>query len=124
MRQRAALLRTCLAPAGGTAENGRVILLDEPFSALDAITRARMRRWYQGIAATMRLSTILITHDVEEAVFLADEVDILNGRPARITRIFKILPPRPRREDFLFSPEGARQKQAILAAIDNSEDAK
>jgi ABC-type nitrate/sulfonate/bicarbonate transport system ATPase subunit len=83
MRQRAALLRTCML-------HKPVILLDEPFSALDAITRRQMQDWYLGIAKTMRLSTLFITHDVDEALLLSDTVHILNGRPGRITKIIAV----------------------------------
>jgi len=96
MRQRAALLRTC--QTGSTT-----ILLDEPFSALDAITRRQMQDWYREIARTMRLSTFFITHDVEEALLLSDTVYVLNGCPGTITHTFE-------------TPSHL-QKQAILEAI-------
>lgn len=82
MRQRAALLRTCLP--------GRdVILLDEPFSALDAITRAGMRRWYIDIIGELGAATLFVTHDVDEAVLLSDTVYILSGAPGRVSRVFR-----------------------------------
>jgi len=114
MRQRAALLRTCQT-------GSKTILLDEPFSALDAITRAEMQDWYREIAVSMGLSTFLITHDVEEALFLSDTVYILNGKPGRITGVFEVLPPRPRNRDFVVSQEFAAQKREILGAIGNEE---
>ncbi|MDR1956322.1 MAG: ABC transporter ATP-binding protein [Treponema sp.] len=110
MRQRAALLRTCMM-------QNPVILLDEPFSALDAITRLRMHRWYGDIAAQMGLSTIFITHDVDEALSLSDQVYILNCKPGEITHSFAILPPRPREKDFSSSLECATYKKNILEAI-------
>jgi ABC-type nitrate/sulfonate/bicarbonate transport system ATPase subunit len=110
MRQRAALLRTCMT-------RNPVILLDEPFSALDAITRFRMRRWYEDIARDMELSTIFITHDVDEAITLSDRVYILNRKPGEITHIVEILPPRPRDRDFPTSPEFSGLKKTILEAI-------
>jgi len=110
MRQRAALLRTCQT-------GSKIILLDEPFSALDAITRAEMQNWYSEIALSMGLSTILITHDVEEALLLSDTVYILKGKPGIITNIFEALPPRPRNRDFVVSNEFANQKREILEAI-------
>jgi ABC-type nitrate/sulfonate/bicarbonate transport system ATPase subunit len=110
MRQRAALLRTCLT-------RNPVILLDEPFSALDAITRRGMHDWYQEIAEKMRLSTIFVTHDVEEAVTLSDEVYILTGKPGRISGRIEIRPPRPRGKDFPVAPDFSRQKRLILEAI-------
>jgi ABC-type nitrate/sulfonate/bicarbonate transport system ATPase subunit len=110
MRQRAALLRTCLT-------HNPVILLDEPFSALDAITRRVMHEWYQEIAGKMRLSTVFITHDVEEALALSDEVYILTGKPGRISGRIAIRPPRPRPKAFSVSPDFSRQKRLILEAI-------
>ena len=111
MRQRAALLRTCLT-------GSKTILLDEPFSALDAITRVEMQNWYREIAEAMRLSTFLITHDVEEALLLSDTVYILKGKPGTITHVFKILPPRPRIRDFVVSQDFTSQKKEILEAIE------
>jgi ABC-type nitrate/sulfonate/bicarbonate transport system ATPase subunit len=110
MRQRAALLRTCLT-------HNPVILLDEPFSALDAITRREMHEWYQEIAGKMHLSTIFITHDVEEAITLSDEVYILTGKPGAITNRIPIHPPRPRGKNFSVSPDFSAQKRIILEAI-------
>jgi len=110
MRQRAALLRTCQT-------GSKTILLDEPFSALDAITRAEMQNWYSEIALAMGLSTFFITHDVEEALLLSDTVYILKGKPGIITNIFEVLPPRPRNRDFIVSQEFAAQKKEILKAI-------
>jgi ABC-type nitrate/sulfonate/bicarbonate transport system ATPase subunit len=115
MRQRAALLRTCMLQTFGLRNT--VILLDEPFSALDAITRIKMQDWYQGIAGEMGLSTLFITHDVEEAVTLSDRVYILNGKPGRITERIDISPKRPRPRDFPLSPAFARFKRTILEAI-------
>ncbi|GHV25536.1 nitrate ABC transporter ATP-binding protein [Spirochaetia bacterium] len=113
MRQRAALLRTCMLEGS----QNPVILLDEPFSALDAITRIKMQNWYQGIAREMGLSTLFITHDVEEAVTLSDRVYILNGKPGRVTMSIDIRPERPRAQDFPVSPECAEFKRVILEAI-------
>jgi ABC-type nitrate/sulfonate/bicarbonate transport system ATPase subunit len=110
MRQRAALLRTYLT-------RSTVILLDEPFSALDAITRRVMQEWYGGIAASMNLSTIFITHDVDEALLLSDTVYILNGKPGTISGTFAVRPPRPRDHGFTVSPEFAEQKKIILDTI-------
>ena len=110
MRQRAALLRTCMLA-------NPVILLDEPFSALDAITRRRMQNWYCEIAESMKLSTIFITHDVEEALLLSDTIYILNGSPGKITHRIDVKPCRPRDRAFSVSAEFAQQKQLILEAI-------
>lgn len=78
MRQRAALLRTYLF-----SEN--VALLDEPFSALDPLTKSAIHRWYLEIMERIRLSTLFITHDIDEAILLSDRIYLLTGRPGRIT---------------------------------------
>jgi len=118
MRQRAALLRTCLNTYGG-GNTHHVILLDEPFSALDAITRRRMQMWYADITKQMKISTFFITHDVEEALALSDTVYILNGKPGIITH--KIDTGHHNKDgfaaDFTVSAEFAKQKRFILEAI-------
>ena len=118
MRQRAALLRTCL-------QNTQVILLDEPFSALDALTRRTMQDWFQKIMKNENttlpggrlLSAVFITHDVEEAIFLSDKVYVLTGKPGTISASFNIPAPRPRSRDFSLTPGFAELKRAILEAI-------
>ena len=119
MRQRAALLRTCLT-AGSAGENmrqSRIILLDEPFSSLDAITRHVMQTWYAGIAGQMNVSTLFITHDVEEALLLSDTVYIMTGKPGKITNRIKVQPTRPRDAGFSVSKEFVEQKRFILDSI-------
>ena len=89
MRQRAALLRTFLA--------GRdVLLLDEPFGSLDALTREAMREWLLGVWEADRKTILLVTHDVEEAVFLSDRVYVMSGRPGRVRADVEIALARPR----------------------------
>jgi ABC-type nitrate/sulfonate/bicarbonate transport system ATPase subunit len=87
MRQRIAFLRTLLA-------GKPVLLLDEPFAALDAITRAEMQEWLAGALAAESRTAILVTHDVEEALYLSDRVAVLSARPAR--RIDECTAPAPR----------------------------
>ena len=77
MRQRVALARTVLMDRG-------VILLDEPFGSLDAVTRAEMRLWLLDVMAAHPATWVLVTHDVDEAVLLGDQVAVLRGRPARL----------------------------------------
>jgi ABC-type nitrate/sulfonate/bicarbonate transport system ATPase subunit len=92
MRQRVAFLRTLLA--------GRPVLcLDEPFGALDALTRLQMQRWLEGALAREPRTVLLVTHDVEEAVLLADRVVLLSPRPGRIVETLEVGLPRPRARD-------------------------
>jgi NitT/TauT family transport system ATP-binding protein len=93
MRQRVAFLRTLLA--------GRpALLLDEPFGALDSITRASMQEWLAGALAQEPRTLVLVTHDVEEALYLADRVLVMSPRPGRVVAEIPvpIERPRPRRE--------------------------
>jgi ABC-type nitrate/sulfonate/bicarbonate transport system ATPase subunit len=99
MRQRVAFLRTLLA-------GKPVLCLDEPFGALDAITRGEMQRWLAGTLARERPRTVvLITHDVEEAVLLADRIVVLSPRPGRVLATLAVEPARPRK----------RTDEAVLA---------
>jgi len=79
MRQRAAFLRTALCGAD-------IMLLDEPFGALDVITRGSMQDWLQGIRSALNRTTILVTHDIDEAIYLSDRILILSGHPARFQK--------------------------------------
>lgn len=89
MRQRAAFLRTYLL--------GRpFLLLDEPFGALDAITRGQLQRWLTEAWSEIGGSALLVTHDPHEAVALADRVFVMSPRPGRITNVLGIDLPRPR----------------------------
>lgn len=90
MRQRVAFLRTLLA-------DKPVLLLDEPFAALDALTRAGMQAWLASALAAEPRTTVLVTHDVEEALYLADRVLVLTPRPARIRG--ELTSPAPRAGD-------------------------
>lgn len=107
MRQRCALLRTYLTGAD-------VALLDEPFSALDTLTKASVHRWYTDIMEKIKLSTVFVTHDIDEAVLLSDRVYILSGKPGRITDEIKIDLPRPRDP---LSDEFIRYKREIVSKI-------
>jgi ABC-type nitrate/sulfonate/bicarbonate transport system ATPase subunit len=107
MRQRVAFLRTLLP--------GRhVLLLDEPFGALDSITRASMQRWLADALAQDPRTVLLVTHDVEEAVFLADRVAVLSPRPGRVVAELPVELERPRD---VTSPEFGDLKRRALEAL-------
>lgn len=110
MRQRAALLRTYLF-------SDRAALLDEPFSALDTLTKSAMHRWYLGVMEQIELSTIFITHDIDEAILLADRIYLLTGKPGRITAEIKIKEPKPRRRDFHLTEAFLDYKREILEKL-------
>ena len=83
MRQRVALIRTYMFKR-------KIFLLDEAFSALDAITKKELHKWYLDLKKEFNLTTLLITHDIEEAVFLSDRIYILGNKPGEIIREIKI----------------------------------
>ena len=93
MRQRAALMRTYLFSQD-------VALLDEPFSALDTITKSSLHTWYLNIMEQIHLSTLFITHDIDEAILLSDRIYLLGGKTGTITDEIIIQEPKPRRQDF------------------------
>ncbi|MEY8352727.1 ABC transporter ATP-binding protein [Lachnospiraceae bacterium 54-53] len=111
MRQRAALLRTYLF-SGSTA------LLDEPFSALDMMTKGRIHEWYLKVMEEIRLSTLFITHDVDEAILLSDRVYLLTGSPGRITGEIIIRESKPRAGGFITSGEFMEYKKEILKHLE------
>ncbi len=110
MRQRAALLRTYLF-------SGEVALLDEPFSALDAMTKNAIHQWYLSIMEEIRLSTLFITHDIDEAILLSDRIYILSGRPGEIAAQLHIDSQRPRSPEFLLTEEFLEYKKQILEQL-------
>ena len=110
MRQRAALLRTWLC-------RNRVALLDEPFSALDTLTRTALQEWYLGVMDEIRLSTLFITHDIDEAVFLSDRIYIMKGKPAVLSDEIVIETKRPRDRDYMLSEEFLAYKRQIREII-------
>ena len=88
MRQRAALLRTLLIDMD-------VILLDEPFGALDAQTKSKMQEWLLGLFADFGRTVVFVTHDVEEAIFLSDEIHVMGTKPGRIIEALADRPAAP-----------------------------
>src|ERR687892_468365 len=107
MRQRVAFLRTLLA--------GRPVLcLDEPFGALDALTRGQMQRWLADALAREPRTVLLVTHDVEEAVLLADRIVLLSARPGRVVETIDVELPRPRQRTDLAVVQLREQALAAL----------
>ena len=110
MRQRAALLRTVV-------QDRPVLLLDEPFGALDALTRTEMQLWLSRMRARFGWTVLFVTHDVREAVLLADRVVVLAPRPTTVRREVAIDLPRPRDLSVITAPEFAAAEVALLTAL-------
>ena len=115
MKQRAALLRTFLL-------HREVMLLDEPFGALDALTRARLQSWLTGIWERFRKTILFVTHDVEEAVFLSDRVFVMSPRPGSIRLQVPVLLPRPRSRELLDQRDFIELKQSLLNVVTDEKD--
>ncbi|MCJ2544114.1 ABC transporter ATP-binding protein [Thermostichus vulcanus] len=110
MKQRAALLRTLLYDTD-------VVLLDEPFGALDAQTRAQMQEWLLQIWSDLNKTVLFVTHDVDEAVYLSDEVYVLSPRPGRIKAHLPVELERPRPRDIVTNPDFVRLKEQCLQLL-------
>ena len=118
MRQRAALLRTYLF-------SGEAALLDEPFSALDTLTRTSMHEWYLSVMEDIKLATVFITHDIDEAILLADRVAILapkdrysgKVRNSTITDIIPIENREKKNKDYLLTEEFLEYKREIVKLL-------
>lgn len=110
MRQRGALLRTILIESD-------LVLLDEPFGALDAITREKMQRWLLGVWEKLERTVLFITHSVDEAILLSDRVYVMSQRPGRIIAEEKIRLPRPREWDMITSLGFSRHKETLLKSL-------
>ena len=115
MRQRAALLRTLLFDTD-------VILLDEPFGALDAQTKLRMQEWLLGLWADFGKTVVFVTHDVEEAIYLSDDVHVMATRPGRIVETIPVSIPRPRPRSATLTPEFLALKERCLALLAAGHD--
>ncbi len=113
MRQRVALLRATLPGAD-------LLLLDEPFGALDAITRSSMHTWLSLLLAGSERAVLLVTHDVEEALLLSDRVHVLSGRPGRIVATLDVEFPRPREAGIVTSAPFVELKARLLRALSES----
>ncbi len=110
MRQRVAFARSVLA-------SGDLLLLDEPFGALDALTRAGLQRWLAEIWGALGKTCLLVTHDVDEALLLADRIYVFTPRPGRVQLECVVPLERPRQVGMLARPEIAALKADLLAAL-------
>jgi ABC-type nitrate/sulfonate/bicarbonate transport system ATPase subunit len=106
MRQRAAFLRTYLC-------GNRVVLLDEPFSALDTITKAAMQEWFLEVMDELKLSAVFITHDIDEAILLSDRIYMMMGSPATLTKEITVDKKKPRSQAFTLTDEFLEYKKEI-----------
>ena len=110
MRQRVALARALI-------NHPRALLMDEPFSALDALTKLQMQQLFLEVWRDHKTTTLFITHDVEEAIFLADRVGVMQGRPGHISSIFPVDLGRPRTIETHTSSTFVRLKADILGML-------
>ena len=110
MKQRVAIARA-LAP------NPRVLLMDEPFGALDAQTRAQMQAHLLEIWRNVDVTILFITHDLDEAIYLADRILVLKAHPGEVQEIIEVAVPRPRRADQFHSPEFLATKRRLEELI-------
>jgi ABC-type nitrate/sulfonate/bicarbonate transport system ATPase subunit len=110
MRQRAALLRTLLLDTD-------VILLDEPFGALDAQTKAQMQEWLLQLWTDVQKTVVFVTHDVDEAIYLSDEIHVMGTRPGRMLESIPVGLPRPRTRSAALSSEFIAIKERCLALL-------
>lgn len=110
MKQRAALLRTMMV-------DSNIMLLDEPFAALDALTRVKMQDWLLQIWGKFKRSVLFITHSIDEAIYLSDRIYVISDRPGKNTIEQKIDLPRPRRKKDLAAAEFASYKQLLFKSL-------
>lgn len=114
MKQRAALLRTYMF-------SEKVALLDEPFSALDMLTKGTVHEWYLDVMEKIKLSTLFVTHDIDEAILLSDRIYLLTGKPGTITKEIVIKEEKPRSKDFNLTEEFLDYKKEIISHLEGSE---
>lgn len=110
MRQRAALARAYL-------QGSPLLLLDEPFGRLDAITRSAMQEWLESVWLKERRTILMVTHDVEEALYLADQVVVLSPRPAVIEQVIPVPFPRPRPRGLRADPAFVQMRAALTERL-------
>ncbi|SKC82234.1 ABC transporter ATP-binding protein [Maledivibacter halophilus] len=107
MRQRAALMRTYMFSED-------IILLDEPFGGLDAITRRKMQDWLLEVLHSLEASILFITHDIDEALLLSDRIYILSDRPAKVKAQIKVDLPKPRGNEIITTSKFNQLKKNIM----------
>lgn len=110
MRQRVALLRTVLFQSS-------FLLLDEPFGALDALTRLSLQMWLLDLWQSLHASVLFVTHDVREALLLSDRIYVLSARPARVLRVVNVDLPRPRKQEYLASEQAVQLEQELIGLL-------
>ncbi|MEM7126489.1 MAG: ABC transporter ATP-binding protein [Chloroflexota bacterium] len=110
MRQRAALLRTFLA-------RQEILLLDEPFGALDALTRRSLQQWLLDVRTRFQKTILFITHDIDEALLLGDRVLVFSPRPGRIAADLSIDLPHPRHEETILDKRFLEYKRSVMASL-------
>jgi ABC-type nitrate/sulfonate/bicarbonate transport system, ATPase component len=111
MRQRAALLRTFLIDSD-------IMLMDEPFAALDALNRDKMQSWLLSVWGQFKRSVLFITHSIDEAIFLSDRIYVLSDRPASVKLQLNIELGRPRNKDVLTSQKFMEYKELLLNSLE------
>ncbi len=116
MRQRAALLRTLLFDTD-------VVLLDEPFGALDAQTKAHMQEWLLQLWGDFGKTVVFVTHDVEEAIYLSDEVHVMATRPGRLVESIPVPITRPRQRSVTLTPEFIAIKERCMQLLSDAHHA-
>ncbi len=115
MKQRAAFIRALLSPQ-------KIICLDEPFSALDELTRFEMQKWLLSIWETHKRTVLFITHNIEEALFLSDRILVLSEKPAKVHMDVKIPFSRPRDENLLLDEQFIDLKRKIYQSLVKKEN--
>jgi NitT/TauT family transport system ATP-binding protein len=110
MKQRVAIARLLM-------NDPRILLMDEPFGALDALTRLQIQEYLLTIHQEFNKTVLFVTHDIDEAVYTSDRILLMSARPGRIEREIIIAEPRPRRRDFLTTPAFLEYKRQALGLL-------
>lgn len=115
MKQRVAIARAL-------ANQPRILLMDEPFGALDAQTRAKMQSYLMEIWKNIDITVLFITHDLDEAIYLADRILVLKAHPGEVQELIEVPVPQPRSPDQLLSPEFLATKKRLEELIHPSDE--